>query len=79
MDKEFGQMDVYVGDWNDDQLVFTNINSDAPILMQDGKKLNFRLTYYDIQKDSFKHKVEGTYDQGTTWFTFSVNEYERVD
>lgn len=79
MDKEYGQMDVYVGDWEDDQLIFTNITSDAPIQMPDGQPLNFRITYFDINKDSFSHKVEGTYDQGATWFTFSINQYRRSD
>ena len=77
MDKEYGMMDVYLGDWVDDQLVFTNINSDKPIQMEDGKQLNFRLTYFDITDNSFHHKVEGTYDQGKTWFTFSVSQYTR--
>jgi hypothetical protein len=78
MDKEYGLMDVYTGDWNGDQLTFTNISSDTPILMEDGRKLNFRLTYSQITETSFQHTVEGTYDQGDTWFTFSVNNYQRV-
>ena len=78
MDKEYGQMDVYEGVWDNEQLVFNNLNSDRPIVMQDGRELNFKLTYYAISNDSYKHKVEGTYDQGDTWFTFSISQYHKI-
>lgn len=75
MDKEYGMMDTYEGDWQGGQLIFTNLNSDKAISMEDGKQLNFRLTYYDIESNSYYHKVEGTYDRGETWFTFSISQY----
>ena len=71
MDKEYGLMDVYLGDWTDNQLIFDNLQSDLPVKTQDGKDLYFRLTYKDISADHFTHLVEGTTDNGKNWFIFS--------
>lgn len=79
MDREFGMMDIYLGKWENENLIFTNLESDAPYLMEDGQKLWFRLTYSEITQDSFTHLVEGTFDQGKTWFTFSRADFKRED
>ncbi len=71
MDKEYGYMDVYFGEWINEELVFTNLESDIPVKLEDGKTLSFRLTYSAINNRSFTHLVEGTYDNGKTWFSFS--------
>lgn len=75
MDKEYGLMDIYVGTWCGDDLVFTNLESDLPIVMEDGRNLSFRLTYSSIKKNYFEHLVEGTFDGGKTWFPFSKGLY----
>ncbi len=77
LDKQYGLMDVYVGKWQEDRLVFDNLNSDVPIALGEGKQLSFKLTYLDIGEDSFEHLVEGTYDRGKTWFPFSRSVYRR--
>ncbi|MCL6275581.1 hypothetical protein M3P19_16320 [Muricauda sp. 2012CJ35-5] len=77
MDKEYGSMDIYEGDKVGDDFVFTNLKSDLAIAMQDGKKLNFKLTYATISDTGFEHWVEGTYDGGETWFPFSKSVYTK--
>ena len=78
MDKEYGYMDIYFGKWINNDLVFTNLESDEPIQMEDGKELFFRLTYSEINKQGFTHLVEGTYDNGESWFSFSKSRYTRI-
>lgn len=78
MDKEYGSMDVYYGEWIDNDLVFTNLKSDLPIKMQDGKQLSFKLVYSNIENNSFSHLVYGTYDNGNTWFPFSKSIYNKI-
>ena len=75
MDKEYGYMDIYFGEWINNNLVFTNLESDMPVQLDDGKELSFRLTYSKISNQSFTHLVEGTYDKGKTWFSFSKSTY----
>ncbi len=77
MDQEYGLMDVYTGDFLENKIVFTNLMSDQPIDFGEGKKLSFRLTYSNIKKDSFEHLVEGTYDEGQTWFPFAKSIYRK--
>lgn len=79
MDKEYGLMDIYLGRWSGNDLVFTNLESDLPIVMEDGRELSFRLTYSLIKKNSFEHLVEGTFDRGKTWFPFSKGFYSRTN
>ena len=79
MDKEYGLMDIYLGGWMDDQLIFDNLQSDLPVKTQDGKDLYFRLTYKDISADHFTHLVEGTTDNGKNWFIFSKSNFNRLD
>lgn len=79
MDKEYGLMDIYFGEWSDKRLVFTNLESDRPISLEDGQKLSFRLSYMDIGQDGFTHLVEGTFDGGATWFIFSKSVYVRAN
>ncbi len=78
MDKEFGVMDIYFGELKDEEIVFTNLDSDVPFKIDNGKSLWFKLTYKDISNDSFTHLVEGTTDQGKTWFVFSKAIYKKV-
>ncbi len=78
MDKEYGLMDIYVGGWSSGDLVFSNLEADLPIVMEDGRELSFRLTYSSIKKNSFVHLVEGTFDGGKTWFPFSKGIYIRT-
>ncbi len=77
MDADYGNMDIYIGEWTDEELVFTNLNSDLPIVLDDGKELFFRLTYSEINYESFTHVVEGTTDMGETWFNFSKSTYTK--
>ena len=77
MDKEFGVMDIYRGEIKENDIVFTNLNSDAPFKMESGKSLWFKLTYKDITTNSFTHLVEGTFDKGKTWFIFSKATFKR--
>ena len=77
MDKEYGVMDIYLGQVNGKSVVFTNLNSDSPFIMKDGKQLWFKLTYKDITENSFTHLVEGTLDKGKTWFMFSKANFKR--
>ena len=70
-------MDIYIGEFLQDKIVFTNLKSDQPIAFGEDKKLSFRLTYSNIQKDSFEHLVEGTYDEGLTWFPFAKSIYQK--
>nr|WP_298994907.1 hypothetical protein [uncultured Allomuricauda sp.] len=77
MDQEYGLMDIYTGDFLENKIVFTNLKSDQPIDFGEGKKLSFRLTYSNIQEDSFEHLVEGTYDKGQTWFPFAKSIYQK--
>jgi len=76
MDKEYGLMDVYHGEYTNDQLIFTNLKSDIPIKMEDGKELSFRLTYTFKSDKEFSQLVEGTYDKGETWFVFARSDYK---
>lgn len=75
MDKEYGYMDIYFGEWIDNNLVFTNLESDLPVKLDDGKELSFRLTFSKKSSQTFTHLVEGTYDKGKTWFSFSRSIY----
>lgn len=77
MDKEYGLMDVYHGEYTSNRLVFTNLESDIPIKMQDGKQLSFRLTYTFQNDQKFSQLVEGTYDKGENWFVFARSDYTR--
>lgn len=77
IDKEYGLMDIYLGRWSGSDLVFTNLESDLPIVMEDGRELSFRLTYSYLKKNSFEHLVEGTFDRGKTWIPFSKGIYKR--
>jgi Protein of unknown function (DUF1579) len=78
MDKEYGLMDIYKGTWSNGKLVFTNLESDLPIIMEDDRELSFRLTYSSINNNGFEHLVEGTFDGGKTWFPFSKGIYSRT-
>lgn len=78
MDKEYGYMDIYYGEWINENLVFTNLKSDIPIKFEDGRELSFRLTYSKISDQTFTHLVEGSYDKGKTWFSFSKSVYTRL-
>lgn len=78
MDKEFGFMDIYYGQWINGALVFTNLESDIPVKLEDGRELSFRLTYSNINNQGFTHLVEGTFDKGKTWFKFSKGIYKRT-
>ena len=71
MDKEYGLMDVYFGNWVHGDLIFDNLESDLPIQLQDGNEMHFRVSYKTITKNSFTHLVEGTTDKGKTWSVFS--------
>ncbi|WP_299117447.1 hypothetical protein [uncultured Winogradskyella sp.] len=77
MDKEYGLMDIYTGKWEEERLIFTNLTSDQPILLNNEKKLSFRVSYFNLSKNSFEHLVEGTLDEGKTWFVFSKSKYNR--
>lgn len=76
MDKEYGLMDIYLGDWESDQLVFDNLKSDLPVKLDDGSEMHFRLTYKEIAVNSFTHLVEGTTDKGKSWFIFSKSMFK---
>ncbi|MDC6364878.1 MULTISPECIES: DUF1579 family protein [Flavobacteriaceae] len=78
MDKEYGYMDIYNGEWINEDLVFTNLDSDIPVKLEDGRKLSFRLTYSKLSDQTFTHLVEGTFDKGKTWFSFSKSVYTRL-
>ncbi|MBL7472034.1 DUF1579 family protein [Robertkochia sediminum] len=78
MDKEYGLMDIYLGGWTNNALVFDNLSSDLPVKTEDGKHLHFRLTYKDITERSFTHLVEGTTDQGKSWFIFSRSVFNKA-
>ncbi len=77
MDKEYGLMDIYLGEWINNELIFDNINSDLPVKLEDGGEMHFRLTYKEISADSFTHLVEGSTDKGRTWFIFSKSLFKR--
>ena len=77
MGADYGYMDVYFGEWVDADLVFINLESDLPSLLDDGKELFFRLSYTEISDTSFTHNVEGTTDKGKTWFYFSKSNYSK--
>ncbi|WP_350284397.1 hypothetical protein [uncultured Croceitalea sp.] len=77
MDQEYGFMDIYTGKFLEEKIVFTNLGSDQPIAFDEGKKLSFRLTYSNIREESFEHLVEGTYDEGLTWFPFAKSIYRK--
>ncbi|MBO0322294.1 hypothetical protein J0X14_08305 [Muricauda sp. CAU 1633] len=77
MDKEYGLMDIYVGEWVDENLVFTNLQSDEPIRMEDNRELSFKLSYTNFGPKTFTHLVEGTFDKGQTWFPFSKSVYTK--
>ena len=77
MDKEYGLMDVYHGEYKDKVLIFTNLNSDIPIKMPDGRELSFRLTYTFKNNKEFTHLVEGTYDKCQNWFVFARSDYKK--
>lgn len=77
MDKEYGYMDIYFGEWINNQLVFTNLESDIPVKLNDGRELSFKLTYVKVNNQTFTHLVEGTFDKGKTWFKFSKGTYTK--
>jgi hypothetical protein len=77
MDKEYGVMDIYLGEISNKEIVFTNLNSDAPFIMENGQSLWFKLTYKNITDSSFTHLVEGTTDKGKTWFSFSKAKFKK--
>jgi len=76
MDKEFRSMDVYQGEFNDENLIFTNLKSDAPFMFGENIALHFRLTY-TFTDNGFIHLVEGTKDFGESWFSFSKSIYNK--
>jgi hypothetical protein len=78
MDADYGNMDVYFGEWVNEDLVFTNLESDLPSILDDGQELYFRLTYTEMSDKSFTHVVEGTTDKGKTWFYFSKSIYSKI-
>lgn len=78
LDKEYGVMDIYLGEINNKEIVFTNLKSDAPFIMENGQSLWFKLTYKNITDNSFIHLVEGTTDKGKTWFSFSKARFKRI-
>ena len=73
----YGNMDIYFGEWAGKDLVFTNLESDMPFKLEDGKELSFKLTYTNISSVGFTHIVEGTLDKGKTWFYFSKAMYSK--
>ncbi len=77
MDKEYGLMDVYLGTWLDNELIFDNLESDLPVKLEDGNEMHFRLSYKEISENSFTHLVEGTTDKGKSWFVFSRSLFKR--
>jgi hypothetical protein len=78
MGADYGNMDIYFGEWVNEDLVFTNLESDIPAKLDEGRDLSFRLSYTDISDASFMHIVEGTTDKGKTWFYFSKSIYSKI-
>jgi len=77
MDKEFQSMDIYHGEISDKMLVFSNMESDKPLVFDDGSKIHFRLSY-NFNETGFTHLVEGTKNNGTSWFPFSKSIYRKL-
>jgi hypothetical protein len=77
MGADYGNMDIYFGEWMNEDLVFTNLKSDLPAILDNGQELSFRLTYSEISNQGFTHYVEGTLDKGKTWFYYSKSIYSK--
>ena len=77
MGADYGNMDIYFGEWMNDDLVFTNLTSDLPAILDDEQELSFRLTYSEIGNQGFTHFVEGTLDKGKTWFYYAKSIYSK--
>ncbi len=78
MGENYGYMDIYFGEWINEDLVFTNLESDLPSKLDDGRELSFRVTYSNMSHQGFTHLVEGTLDKGKTWFSFSKSVYSKI-
>ncbi len=77
LDKEFGTMDVYEGIFKDNKLIVDNLN-DEGFTMQDGTKLNYRLSYkFQDDKNHFL-EVDFTSNEGKDWKPFQRIMYKRI-
>ncbi len=56
-----------------DDLVSTGTGRDGQGEFQE------RYRFYDIAKDSYKFKLERSYDNGKSWQVFALNRYTRVE
>ena len=75
LDKEFGTMDVYAGEFNENTLVVDNLD-EAGFPMADGSSMHFRLSYYFDSPSEHRLFVDFTKDAGENWAPFQRIYYK---
>ena len=77
IDKEYGAMDIYKGTADGAAIKVSNLGHDVPFKTQDGGGISFRVSIEKESEDRHTLLVEGTMNEGKTWFPFVKNEYDR--
>ncbi len=77
LDDVWGVLDLYEGNFEDDRLVLTNLESGTFFPVADGKWRGFRLTL-ELKEDKRWTWIDKTDDEGASWQPAFKVEYKRI-
>ncbi len=77
VDDTWGLMDIYEGELEGETLVLTNMRAGTDFELQDGRRMNFRLTI-PVAGDERIAMVDQSVDSGETWRAFYRLTYKRA-
>ncbi len=78
LDDVWGVLDLYEGNFEDDRLVLTNLESGTFFPVADGKWRGFRLTL-ELEEDRRWMWIDKTDDEGASWQPAFKLEYNKIE
>lgn len=79
IDQGTAVLDVYEGRYADGALEVDNVASGLYFTNSAGKRLQFRLRWYDMEQDRFRFDVFWTDNGGQSWSIYAGHVYERLE
>lgn len=77
LDNTSGHIDVYKGKFENETLLFTNLDSESKTKNKSGEEISFKLIYKALSDLENELVVGLTKDHGKTWCPFVKNIYTR--
>ena len=77
VDDTWGLMDIYEGELEGETLVMTNMRAGTDFELQDGRRMNFRLSI-PVAGDNRVVMIDQSVDSGETWAPFYRLTYKRA-